>query len=215
MNIRRYITTASVVSSLAFGFAGSAFADTITISGTGADSTQKVEIDNSSDVIVTNTNDVHVVNANFQEAKSGNVEAEKNTSIGGNVGSGEASNTNGAATTVAVSNNSTSVVPGGGAGGGAGGGLGEGTPGMGGSVQGAATVGGLGGGAVLPEVGATFPVDVSALRAAWHPQTNAATAGLAKGSRMFTAAMLITATLLSVLGALGSAFYARRRQVRV
>ncbi len=214
MNIRRYITTVSVVSSLAFGFTGSAFADTITISDTGADSTQKVEINNSSEMHVSNTNNVLVTNANFQEATSGNVEANKNTSIGGNVGSGEASNTNGAATTVAVSNDSTGVVLGGGAGG-AGGGAGGGTPGMGGgSVQGAATVGGLGGGAVLPEVGATFPVDVSALRAAWHPQTNAATAGLATGSRMFTAAMLITATLLSILGALGSAFYARRRQVR-
>jgi hypothetical protein len=58
-------------------------------------------------------------------------------------------------------------------------------------------------------------MDVSALRAAWHPATEAPTATLAKSSQMFSNAMLLTATLLSLIGALGSAWYAKRREERV
>jgi hypothetical protein len=68
---------------------------------------------------------------------------------------------------------------------------------------------------MLPEVGASVPMDVSALRAAWQPQTAAPAKTLANESRLFTNAMLLTATLLSLLGALGSAWYAKRREERV
>ena len=228
MNLRRYLSTASVVVSLAFGFTGSAFADTISIDKTGANSTQKVVIDNTSEVTVTNVNHVQATTVNVQEATSGDVAANKNTSISGKIGSGGASNSNAAVTTVAVSNGSGAVLPVGGSGNGTGngngngngtgatvGGLGSATP-AGGNVLGAATTGGFGGGAaVLPSVGASVPVDVSALRAAWNTQTAAPTATLAKSSQMFTGLMLLTATLLSLLGAIGSAMYAKRREERV
>jgi hypothetical protein len=221
MIIRRYITTASILGTMAFGFTGSAFADDVTIHGTGADSTNKVEIDNSSTVEVSNKNDVNVANLNFQEAKTGKVQANENTSLGGSVGSGNASNDNGTGTTVALGNGSAAVTPvstGGGNGGNGGttGGSGSVNPGSG-SVQGAATTNfGSGAGAsVLPEVGASVPMDVSALRAAWQPQTTAPAATLAKGSVWFTNAMLLTATLLSLLGALGSIWYAKRREERI
>lgn len=222
MTIRRYLGTASIAATLALGITGSAFAADVTLNTTGPDSNQSVVIDNSSQVTVTNKNVLDVTNANTQQATTGNVDANNNTSVGGSLQSGNAKNSNATETAITVSNGSVSTVPGagngnGGNGSGGSGGNGSvgGRGGSGGNVLGAATVGGFGGGAVLPKVGASFPVDVSALRAAWHPQTNAPTAALANGSRMFTAAMLITATLLSLLGALGSAFYARRRQERV
>lgn len=221
MNIRRYVTTASILGTMAFGFTGSAFAADVTIHDTGADSTNKVEINDSSNVEISNKNDVNVVNLSFQEAKTGKVDANENTSLGGSVGSGNASNDNGTGTTVALGSGSASVTPvdnGGGNGGtgGNGGGSGSTTPGSG-SVQGAATTNfGSGAGAsVLPEVGASIPMDVSALRAAWQPQTAAPATTLAKGSAWFTNAMLLTATLLSLLGALGSVWYAKRREQRI
>jgi hypothetical protein len=89
------------------------------------------------------------------------------------------------------------------------------TPGRGGSVLGASTVAGMGSGAaILPVTGPIVPVDVSAIRAAWHPQSAALT-GAAKRTNMFTAGMLITATLLSLLGAAGSTLYTRRKEGRV
>jgi hypothetical protein len=217
--IKRYLTTASMVCSMVLA-SGSAFADdSVTISETGADSTQKVIIDNSSKFEVSNKNDVHVVNVNAQSAESGKVEAEKNTSIGGSVGSGNASNNNSVATEVSIGNGAEVVVaPGNGNGGGVTPGSGNGsgsavTPGSG-SVLGAPTVFGSGAGeAVLPEVGAKFPVDVSAMRAAWGQQAPAS--NLAKGSALFTNFMLITAALLSLLGAAGSVWYAKRREERI
>jgi hypothetical protein len=217
MKLGKYISTASVVCSLTLGLSGSAFADSITISETGADSDQVVVIDNTSDVTVSNTSNVHVSNVNFQNAQSGDVSANKNTSVGG-LESGSASNNNSAVTSVAVSNEAATAVPVGGNGNGNGnevnavGGSGAVTP-AGGSVLGAAAVGGFGAGvATLPEVGASVPMDVSALRAAWHPQTSAPAAALAKSSQMFTGLMLLTATLLSLLGAIGSAWYAKRQE---
>lgn len=223
--IKRYITTASMVCSMAIGLSGSAFAgDDVTITKTGADSTNKVIIDNSSKVELKNTNNVHVINVNAQEAVTGKVEAEKNTSIEGSVGSGDASNVNATDTSVSIGNSNPCdcVMPGSGNGGGTtvtpgsgNGGSTSVTPGSG-SVLGASTTNfGSGAGAsVLPEVGAKFPVDVSALRAAWNNQA-APAKSLAKGSSFFTNAMLLTATLLSLLGAVGSAWWAKRREERI
>lgn len=225
MIVRRYITTASVICTMAFGMTGSAFATDVSIGQTGADSTQTVVLDNTTKVTTNNTNNVQVTSENVQSATTGDVSANKNTSITGPVGSGAASNSNTSATTVAITNDTASILPVGGSGnsGGSGnnggsvvpvGGIGSSGPASGGSVLGAATIGGRGGGATLPEVGASMPVDVSALRAAWHPQATAPTANLAKQSRFFTGFMLLVATLLSVIGGLGSAWYARKREVR-
>lgn len=225
--IRRYISSASIACTMVLGMSGAAFAsDTVTISETGADSVQTVKIDNSSTIETTNTNNVHVVNVNAQKAESGDVDASKNTSIGGSVGSGSASNVNTTDTSVTIGNNNgcDCVTPGGGGGGNNGGGStvtpGSGggsavTPGMGqgGSVLGASTVSFGSGAGVLPEVGAKFPVDVSALRAAWDNKAPAA--NLAKGSSLFTNFMLLTAALLSLIGAAGSFWYAKRREERI
>ena len=212
MIVQRYIGTASVIAALAFGFAGNAAAANVSLDTTGPDSYNSIESHTTTETITNNSSFVQVTNENFQTATTGDVKAEKNTSVEGPLSSGDASNTNGTETTVSVSNEATvtPTPPTGGSGGSTGGSGGAG--GSGGEVQGASTTaaGGMGGAAVLPEVGASVPMDVSALRAAWHPQTAASTAGLAKGSSVFTAAMLITATLLSLLGALGSAGYARR-----
>jgi hypothetical protein len=208
MKLAKYISTASIVCSMTLG-AGSAFAaspDDITISGTGADSNQQVRINNDSDVVLHNTSTVEVKNASFQNAETGDVDADKNTSVGG-LSSGDATNTNGTSTDVAIDNAAEEATvpdnnqPVGGSGGV--------TPT--GSVQGASVTPGMGAGAaVLPEVGASVPMDVSALRDGWHPQS--ATAALAKKSEMFTGLMLLTATLLSLLGAVGSFWYAKRQE---
>lgn len=220
MNIRRYITTASVVCTMALS--GAAFADTgsdVTISGTGPDSHQTVEINNSDTTKIENNNDVNVLNFNDQSAKTGNVKAEDITSVGGGLGSGNAHNGNATATDINISNGKSAevVVPVGAGAGGAGGTTEVVTPGAGagaGEVMGAAVTPGMGAGAsMLPEVGAKFPVDVSALRAGWNTQS-APAANLAKGSSLFTNAMLLTATLLSLLGAVGSAWWAKRREVK-
>ncbi len=221
--IKRYMTTASMVCTMALGMSGSAFAaDAVTISGTGADSKQIVEIDNSSEVNTTNTTKVEITNANFQQASTGDVKANENTSLGGNVSSGNASNANTTDTSVKVSNGNGcdcvaatgngggTVTPGSGNGGGVSVGSGSG------KVLGASKTGfGMGAGAsVLPEVGAKFPVDVSAMRAAWN-STSAAPINLAKHSTLFTNAMLLTAALLSLIGAAGSVWYAKRREERI
>jgi hypothetical protein len=219
--ILRRISTMTMVCSLAVGFGGSAFAADVNFDTTGPDSNNEVKIVNKSDVVMTNTNTVQVTNENVQFATTGDVTAEKNTTVGG-LTSGDANNTNNTNTAVAVSNETAPVVPVGGNGEGSvpvtpGSGQGTpATPGQGGEVLGASAAPGMGAGeATLPEVGAKFPVDVSALRAAWQPQTSAPVATLAKGSSWLTSAMLITATLLALLGALGSAWYMRRREERV
>lgn len=84
--------------------AGFAAASTVSFDTTGADSNQKVELNNDSTVENTNVNFVGVGNLNAQEAVSGDVKANKNTSETGAVGSGDASNGNTTATTVTVTN---------------------------------------------------------------------------------------------------------------
>lgn len=222
MILRRYIHTATIACSLTFGLTGSAFAaEDVSLSETGPGSVQAVEIDTTLKVTQSNTNIVQVTNENVQEATSGDVSATKNTTVGGELGSGDAANINAVGTSVAVSNASISALPVGGNGNNSGnvgavGGSGGASPvAGGGKVQGAA-VGGFGGGvAMLPEVGASVTVDVSALRAAWQPQSSAPATAVATASGMFTGLMLLTATLLSVIGALGSAWYARKREERV
>ncbi len=222
MKIMRLIGTTATVCAMTATFAGTALADTATVGTTGPNSTNKITIDNSSSTSVHNTNNVVVVNASFQGAQSGDVSAKDNTSVGG-LGSGNASNNNSTATTVAINNPSVAEVTGGGSGGSTGGsggtsgGSGQGAGGSGGSVLGASTVGGMGGGSVatLPVTGPSSFVDVSALRAAWHPQTNAPTTNLVKSSKMFTTAMLVVAGLLSLIGAIGSVVYAQRKEARV
>jgi len=227
MKLLRFIGAASLAGGFLLATAGTAAADDVGLNTTGADSKQSVTIDNSVTVTQKNTNDVQVVNVNAQKAETGNVEANSNTTVGG-LSSGNASNQNAADTSVSI-NNGEAVVPGQGNGGGNVPGAGNG--GNGGTVSGSnggntpapgkgsvlgASVGGLGAGApaMLPETGASVPVDVSALRAAWHPQSAAITSPARKTSP-FSVWMLLTAAVLSLMGAAGSVIQARRAERRV
>jgi hypothetical protein len=84
--------------------AGFAAASTVSFDTTGPDSVNKVKLNNSSNLTTTNVNAVGVANTNVQGAASGDVKAYKNTSVEGDVASGDASNSNAAVTDVTVSN---------------------------------------------------------------------------------------------------------------
>lgn len=222
MKSRRILGAASVACGVALALAGSALADSnATIGTTGPNSTNTVEIDNSVQFSSTNLNLTSVDNVNGQQAVSGNVNESDNTQVGGGVGSGDASNNN--MTTTAVTNNNPGVgqvvgvtTPGQGAAGGStsgnqpqqSGGAGAGS----GSVLGASTSAAP---AILPVTGATVPVDVSALRAAWHAPSAAPTAAFVQKTQGLTTGMLALATLFSLLGGVGSVLYGRRNAGRV
>ncbi len=98
------VTVSNAGSCACVGAGWTAPNDTVKISLTGHDSDNKVTIDNSSKVTTNNTNTVEVLNLNLQSAKTGNVTANENTTIGGDVMSGDAKNTSSTTTSVSVSN---------------------------------------------------------------------------------------------------------------
>jgi len=191
----------------------------VSVGTTGPDSDQGVNISNTNEVHTTNTNRVTVVNKQLQEASSGDVSANKNTSVGG-LGSGNARNEAVTETSVSIGNqlaakpigSSSSEVTGGAVASSAA----PAEPGRGGSVLGASSEPtGFGAGATLPEVGASQPIDVSAIRAAWHPASDTSAASkFADRANAISAAMFATAALLSLVGAIVSAVYARRQKRR-
>jgi hypothetical protein len=204
---------------LAAGVSTSALADSVSLGTTGPDSTNTVTIDNSSSVDVTETNNVEVTNANIQVAQSGDVDTSDNTSVNGGSGSGNASNNNSTSTSINISGGGFGGSTGGNGGstggnGGTSGGLGGSTGGNGGAVLGAST-GGFGAGSVatLPEVGASIPMDVSALRALTHPSSST-TPALAQ-SKSLSAAFLGLASMLSLIGAGVTAWINRRREAEI
>ena len=216
--ITQLIARASVATIVSVGLTGVALADSVDLNTTGPNSTNDVTVSNIQSSSVTNTNMVEVINANAQSAGSGNVDVSGNTTVGGGVGSGDASNTNATTTSVGIDNGTSNVnVPTGGTGGATGGTtVPVTTPAGTGSVLGA-SIGGQGGAtasvATLPEVGASVPVDVSALRALYHPSTGVTpTAALVNGSRTISALFLGIAGLLSLIGAGLSTVYMKRRQ---
>jgi hypothetical protein len=216
------VTAAGLMSA---GLSGFALADSASMTTTGPDSTNTITIDTTTSTTVTITNHVDVTNVNVQSAQSGDVAATDNTTVNGPIGSGNASNNNSTATSVNVDNGGlgSSVAPvvtgGSGNGGSTGTGAGNGGPagGSGGSVLGAST-GGFGSGSVssLPSVGASVPVDVSALRALYHPQVaSAPQVALTGHAHAISIAFLAIASLLSLLGAGISAVYSNRRSRRL
>lgn len=86
--------------------AGFAAASTVTITKSGPQSNNKVNLQNSASANSFNLNGTGVSNLNEQGAASGNVKEEDNTTVSGG-GSGDASNTNSTSTT--VSNNNSGV----------------------------------------------------------------------------------------------------------
>ncbi len=224
MKFKRLIGAASGACGLSLMFVGGAMASDVTVGSTGAGSTQNVTIENQTTTSTDNTNVVNVTSQNVQLPASGDVQADNNTSAGG-LSSGSAMNESSATTVVTVGDQTAggqgastganpSVAPGGGGGNGAVG-VAAGPFGRG-SVLGAATTGGSGAGAaMLPVTGPQGSVDVSALRAAWRPQTDAPTAGLAKTGRSVSPWLLAMASAIGLTGALGTLMLARRREGRV
>lgn len=222
MKMLHKMASVSAAGLVTLAFSGVALADTATISGpTGPDSTNEVTIDNSSDMSITNTTNTQIVNANLQSAESGNASANENTTVG-NVGSGNANNSNTTSTSVSVNNTNAcscngsggngSGDPGSGNGGSGNGGNVGGGSGAGGSVLGASTGGKGAGVGVLPSVGASQPVDVSALRALYQPKTDAPTSNLVAQTHQLSFVLLSIAALMSLIGAVGTAVYTNRRE---
>jgi hypothetical protein len=223
MKFMRLIGPATLAVVVSAALIGSAAADSVSMDTTGPNSTQKVSVDNSSTISTTNTNNVQTDNINAQDAATGSVTAKDNTTVTAGPSSGDAANNNLSNTTITINNPSA-------------GGLGAGTvepgsgsmsvgstspgngaaaePGKGGEVLGASTPGlGAGSPEILPVTGPEVPVDVSAIRAAWHlPSTDTAASNVVKGAQPVTAAMLATAALLSLIGAAASVLYTRRRE---
>ena len=218
MKMMRLMGSVSAACGLTLAMTAPALASDVSVDNTGADSTQSVVIDSSSEVSTTNTNVIQIVNENVQSATSGNVSAEKNTNVGG-LSSGVASNVNTTTTLVTIDNQADGCC-------GLGSDNGNNLPGNGnessntashpaggqsGNVLGSSTGGQGSGVALLPVTGPSGSVDVSAIRAAFQPQSQAVNPILVK-SRNLSGMVLIAAALLSLVGAFGSAVYATRRK---
>jgi hypothetical protein len=225
MKIMRLISLLSVATFLAPALIGTASADSLLVTASGPNSEQSTLASNQLSVDAVNQNNAVIGNTNTQSASTGSAFARSNTSVGGQ-GSGMAANANATQSSVLNTNIASTAPTVGGQGSSvvAVGGYGSVTSPSAsvpakssGSVLGASIVAGMGSGspAILPVTGPTVPVDVSAIRAAWHPQIGISSSSLARHTSAFTAGMLITATLLSLLGAAGSALYTRRQERRV
>lgn len=225
MKYLRFATSSLLVSSLTLTSVGSALADTVTYDTTGPGSTNSVTINDNTSTTVSNTNNVTVTENVNQTATSGDATASGNTTAG-NVSTGDVSNDSASVTAVSIGNDSVGGF-GGNTGGSGNGGPGNGGSGNGGnvnvsgstsggsgsgSVLGASTggVGGYGAG-VLPETGPSNPLDVSALRSLYNPDS-VLPPSIVKQSNRTSALFLVAAAILSLLGAFGSAIYANRRE---
>lgn len=218
MKIARTFSTIALSSVMALSYAGVAFADdSVSVSNTGPSSSNNAQVNNNNTFTSDVSNSISIDNDNDQHATSGDANVSGNTN-GGSAVSGIATNNNTTSTVVSIDNPGAGLGNGGNNGGNPGGsGNGGNNGGSGGSVLGASTGSGFGAGAgTLPAVGASDPVNVSALRTLLSP--SAATHGsnaLVKQSRGISATFLVLAALLSLIGAFGSAVYAQRRENRV
>ena len=192
---------------------GVASADSITYSDTGSGSSQQTTVNNTYDSDISNTNNVVIVNANNQTAGTGNVQADGNTSVEGGVESGNAGNNNLTTNTVSIDNPGAGGMGGGTGVGNSNGGSGSGNVGgMGGGSALGASTGSMGAGvATLPEVGASSPKDLSALRSLYRAASggNAAVAG----TDGLNLGLLVPAFLLSALAGIGTMVRQKRRQI--
>lgn len=228
MKLMRFVGPVSAACSLTLVTTGPALASNdVALQDTGSGSTQVVEIQKETTVSTTNTNVVSVFNESSQSSSTGGASAAKNTNVeGAGVTSGDAQNSNVTTTTVTIDNASEGTGTGNGNGNGNGEGQNPGSgqsngsqtggSGQGGNVLGASTGGAGGGVAKLPKVGATNPIDVSALRAALLGQIQngdqTGAASFVQQARNTSSIMLAVAALLSLVGAIGSAVYAARRK---
>jgi hypothetical protein len=216
----KFIKIGLVSSVLTMFGAGAALAADAQIDTTGPSSQNTVTVSETTSTTIENTNHIVVNNDNNQHSSTGDANVSGNTN-GGSATTGDATNTATTSTTVTVGN------AGGGSGGagGAGGGTlpGGGNPGSGaaggGSLPTATTTGGSGGAGggtleTLPNTGPLNPIDVSALRALWNPNSSTVPTQNTVNPKGVSTGMLLLAGLLTLVGAAGSITYAARRTVR-
>jgi hypothetical protein len=227
MKIRMFLQISSAASIIVLA-SGPAFADSVTIDGTGQGSSSTIVVDNSTSVQASNTNDIALQNVSTQRATTGDVVTSSNTNAGaGN--SGDSVNRNSTTSVLTITNGP--VISGGSGNGGSSGGSGNGgsSGGSNGSSSGGSEGAGRGSGGsvlgastgssnvvpVLPGVGASQFVDVSALRALYHPAVlESPISQLAHRPAGISLSFLLIAGLISIAGAYGSAAFAERRSRR-
>jgi hypothetical protein len=205
----KFIKIGLVSSVLTMFGAGAALAADAQIDTTGPSSQNTVTVSETTSTTIENTNHIVVNNDNNQHSSTGDANVSGNTN-GGSATTGDATNTATTSTTVTVGN----------AGGGSGGagGAGGGTL-PGGSLPTATTTGGSGGAGggtleTLPNTGPLNPIDVSALRALWNPNSSTVPTQNTVNPKGVSTGMLLLAGLLTLVGAAGSITYAARRTVR-
>jgi hypothetical protein len=220
-NTKFIMARISIAGCLTVGLSGIALADNVQIQTTGPSSNNSSSSSTNTVMTISNTNSVVIDQSNLQYSTSGEVDATKNTNLTGQVSSGNAQNTSQSTTVVSVGNGGNggngSPIPGGkGSSTGGSDTTNPATPTTG-SVLGASTDGGMGSGEgqTLPAVGASIPMDVSALRVLYHPAALATpTVSLVNHASKFSLFFLTVASLLSLLGAGISGFYSNRRSRR-
>jgi hypothetical protein len=231
----RIIKTATILASagiMSLALGGMALADSnSTVAGpTGPNSSTTTTVNTTDTNTTQNTNNVNITNVTTQNATSGNADSSFNTEANGGATTGSASNSSTTETVVSLNNSPVTIVPV------VTPGMGSGTPPPTGqtSSQTPAVVeatqvstpgkGNMGSGSAptavlasatttLPKTGASVPVNTAAI------------AGNVSGSPLDTTAVkktdnlstlvLVTAGLLSFVGALGSAYYANKKSLRV
>ncbi len=226
MNIVRLMTVASAAGAVSLILAGGAVAESASVNLTGPNSNQSISVDNKTTDSTTNNNSVKSVTTNVQSGASGNSSATNNTTVGG-LTSGGVMNQSSANNSVVINNSGSAPTVTGGQGSlvlpsttttnpiGPSGGTGSAVAPSGGrgGVLGASTApaGGMGA-AILPVTGPIVPVDVSALRAAWHPSVTPQNATTVRGEQAVSTGMLVVAGILSLIGALLTAMRAQQKQ---
>jgi hypothetical protein len=213
--------TATILSGLiSCALVGAASADggSTTIGGTSNNGSNNVSITSTNSSTAIDKTTTTVTNQNSQSVSSGNVSIDDVAQVG-NVSTGSAKADNTVATTVGQPGlgggaSASSGAPGGSSTTATAGGQG------GSSASASAASAGKGGGsgssvqlasvAMLPDTGASVPVDVSALRALYHNPTLGSTT-IANTAGLFSGALLGGASLLSLLGAGATVLVNKRR----
>lgn len=230
----RLLALVPVIGVTSLVMSAGAMADSASLNLTGPNSDQSVSVVSSATNTVTTNNTVTSASANVQSASTGKVSATNNTSVGsgasggaGNMNAGQSNVSIGMPTPTPASAMPESTQGGTGSAvvqttaetttGGTGGAAAVPSGGQG-SVLGASTApsGGTGGAAILPVTGATVPVDVAAMRAAWHPTLTPENPTVVKSDNASSRLMLIVASILSLTGAAWTGWrgYVKQRALR-
>ncbi len=205
------IALSGILSMSAAGIALGADGTDASISNTGPSSTTTVDVDNHNSIDITNQNQVSVSNQNNQTAQTGDASIKDNTNAG-SASTGDARNNSTTTTDITIGSilgkNVSPENVDNHNGEGSGGGKSSGSQAGSSAGEGGGQLG-VGGGE-LPVTGPSSPLDVSALRKVFSPSTSLA-AGQ-KSAAKLSGALLAGAALLSLLGAVGTAVYAGKKE---